>query len=63
MQTGKARITGRLRIISQPKIDPAVGGKEDRIARDEVIMQPARRGADEDAGEKQDHRRSFRREQ
>jgi hypothetical protein len=41
MKTGEAWVTGRLRVISEPKVDPAVGGKENTISGDEVVVNPA----------------------
>ena len=52
MKTGKGGIAGRLRIISEPEIDAAMRGKEDRVAGNKIIVKPARRRADEDAQEK-----------
>ncbi len=39
MQTGrKARIPGGERIVADPKVDTAVGGKENGIARNETVL-------------------------
>ena len=41
-------------IIAYIEVEAAVGGEHDRLVRDEVIVQPARGGADEEAGDEQD---------
>ena len=43
--SGKMRIAGRVGIISEPEIYAAVCRQKNRIAGDEVVMDPARRGA------------------
>src|ERR1700731_1663090 len=47
----KGRIPGGKRIVTDPKIDAAVRGEENGVARDEVVMNPAWRRANSDADE------------
>ena len=52
MQAGrKAGISGGERIVADPKIDAAVRGKENGVARNEVVVDPARRRPNSDADE------------
>ena len=51
VQTGKARIAGRLRVVPQPKINAAVGREKDRITRHEAVVDPTRRRADKDSSD------------
>src|ERR1051325_7911559 len=48
-----ARITICLRVIANPKVDSAVSGQQNRIARDEIIVDPTRGRADNDSREKE----------
>jgi len=60
MQAGrKARIPGGERIVADPKIDAAVRGKEDGVARDEIVMNPAGRRANSNADEDEACGRAF----
>ena len=42
MQARKVWIPRRVWVVSEPEIDPTVGGQEHRVARDKVIVNPAR---------------------
>src|SRR4051794_4287033 len=53
VQTRKARIAVGFRIVSKPKVYATMRGQEYVITRDGVVVDPAGRGADEDADDKQ----------
>ncbi len=46
------RIASRERIIADPKIHATMSGKKHRIARDEIVVDPARRSAEADSEKK-----------
>ena len=53
MQPGREpRIASRERVIADPKIHATVSGQKNRIARDEIVMDPTRRSADADSEKK-----------
>src|SRR5437899_543526 len=53
MQPGREPgIPSRERIIADPKIHAAVSGQKNRIARNETVMDPARRSAEADSEKK-----------
>src|SRR2546423_15026119 len=45
VKSGKARVTGRFRIVPEPEVDSAMRGEKDRVAGDEAVVHPARPAA------------------
>ena len=54
----ESRITGGFGIISDPEVDAAVGGKENGVAGDEVIMNPAGRRSDSETSQQKNASRN-----
>src|SRR2546423_1539220 len=49
VKSGETRIAGRFRIVPEPEVDSAMRREKDRIARDETVVEPARRRGSNDA--------------